>query len=85
MDFPEAKFLMQRNDETAGSDAARTACGNDTIDDSNMSLRIASIFILLVFSLLGAFFPILLVRRQRSHPKLRVVLGITGSSLYRRA
>ncbi|KAF3804760.1 Zinc-regulated transporter 2 [Colletotrichum gloeosporioides] len=67
-----ARLLAARQD--AGSDttdATANACGAAAVDVSNMPLRIASIFIILVASLLGGFLPIFLARTTRMHvPKM---------------
>ncbi|KAI8267506.1 Zinc-regulated transporter 2 [Colletotrichum sp. SAR11_239] len=67
-----ARLLAARQD--AGSDATdatTNACGAAAVDVSNMPLRIASIFIILVASLLGGFLPIFLARTTRMHvPKM---------------
>ncbi|TDZ29102.1 Zinc-regulated transporter 2 [Colletotrichum spinosum] len=64
-----AKLLALRQEE-AGAETAN-ACGSAAVDVSNMPLRIASIFIILVASLLGSLLPIVLARSTRMHvPKM---------------
>ncbi|KAF9877891.1 plasma membrane low affinity zinc ion [Colletotrichum karsti] len=67
-----ARLLAARQDDGgAAAEEATNACGAAAIDVSNMPLRIASIFIILVASLLGGFLPIFLARTSRMHvPKM---------------
>ncbi|KAF6787597.1 membrane zinc transporter [Colletotrichum sojae] len=67
-----AKLLALRQEEGAAApDPVANECGAAAVDVSNMPLRIASIFIILVASLLGGFLPIFLQRTTRMHvPKM---------------
>ncbi len=63
------QFLTLRDDDGGnatsadGSDAA-PACATGAADDSHFSLRIGSVFIILVSSLIGALLPVILSRSQ---------------------
>ncbi|KAK2001154.1 ZIP zinc/iron transporter [Colletotrichum falcatum] len=71
LDMSAVKLLALRQDEGAGAEEAVNACGAAAVDVSNMPLRIASIFVILVASLLGGFLPIGLARTSRMHvPKM---------------
>ncbi|KAL0931300.1 ZIP zinc/iron transporter [Colletotrichum truncatum] len=72
LEFSAAKLLALRQAEGAGAtDEVTNECGAAAVDVSNMPLRIASIFIILVASLLGGFLPIFLARTTRMHvPKM---------------
>ncbi|KAL8367173.1 hypothetical protein RB599_010260 [Gaeumannomyces hyphopodioides] len=56
-----------------GADAVST-CGSDAADDSNFDLRVASIFIIMTASLLGALAPIVLARGQALAKRARADL-----------
>ncbi|OLN83755.1 Zinc-regulated transporter 2-like protein 4 [Colletotrichum chlorophyti] len=65
------KLLALRQDDGAGAADPVNECGASAVDVSNMPLRIASIFIILVGSLLGALLPVFLARTSRMHvPKM---------------
>ncbi|KAK1966482.1 ZIP zinc/iron transporter [Colletotrichum eremochloae] len=71
LEISAAKLLALRQDEGAGAEEAVNACGAAAVDVSNKPLRIASIFIILVASLLGGLLPIFLARTSRMHvPKM---------------
>lgn len=67
-----AKLLAARQAEGgAAAEETNNPCGAAAVDVSNMPLRIASVFIILVASLLGGLLPILLARTSRMHvPKM---------------
>ncbi|KAK1982954.1 ZIP zinc/iron transporter [Colletotrichum cereale] len=71
LEISAVKLLALRQNEGAAPEEAVNECGAAAVDVSNMSLRIASIFIILVASLLGGFLPIVLARTSRMHvPKM---------------
>ncbi|WYZ39860.1 hypothetical protein EsH8_IV_000201 [Colletotrichum jinshuiense] len=71
LEISAAKLLALRQDAGTGADEAANECGAAAVDVSNMPLRIASIFVILVASLLGGFLPIFLARTTRMHvPKM---------------
>ncbi|KAK2060492.1 ZIP zinc/iron transporter [Colletotrichum caudatum] len=71
LEISAVKLLALRQDEGTGAEEAVNACGAAAVDVSNKPLRIASIFIILVASLLGGFLPIVLARTSRMHvPKM---------------
>ncbi|TQN66217.1 Zinc-regulated transporter 2 [Colletotrichum shisoi] len=73
LEISAVKLLALRQNEGAGAgaEAAVNECGAAAVDVSNKPLRIASIFIILVASLLGGFLPIFLARTTRMHvPKM---------------
>ncbi|GJC80946.1 zinc-regulated transporter 2 [Colletotrichum liriopes] len=71
LEISAVKLLALRQDEGAGAEEAVNECGAAAVDVSNKPLRIASIFIILVASLLGGFLPIFLARTTRMHvPKM---------------
>ena len=57
---------LRIREEEGGED-----CNGEAVDDSRMGLRIASIFIILVASAIGALMPIFLARQKKIHvPKM---------------
>ncbi|KAK2042923.1 ZIP zinc/iron transporter [Colletotrichum somersetense] len=71
LELSAVKLLALRQDEGTGAEEGVNACGAAAVDVSNKPLRIASIFIILVASLLGGFLPIVLARTSRMHvPKM---------------
>ncbi|EFQ25232.1 ZIP zinc/iron transporter [Colletotrichum graminicola] len=71
LEISAVKLLALRQDEGAGADEAVNACGAAAVDVSNMPLRIAAIFVILIASLFGSFLPICLARTSRMHvPKM---------------
>ncbi|GKT51653.1 zinc-regulated transporter 1 [Colletotrichum spaethianum] len=71
LEISAVKLLALRQDEGAGAEEAVNECGAAAVDVSNKPLRIASIFIILIASLLGGFLPIILARTTRMHvPKM---------------
>ncbi|KXH28872.1 ZIP zinc/iron transporter [Colletotrichum simmondsii] len=70
LEMSAAKLLALRQDDGSGADAVNE-CGAAAVDVSNKGLRIASIFIIMVASMLGGFLPIFLARTTRMHvPKM---------------
>jgi len=63
--------LRQEDVSADGADAQTPQCDSWATDQSNRGLRIASIFIILVSSLLGVLLPMLLARASKMHvPKV---------------